>query len=190
MPDYHLYDKWVQEQLNKGVKPKELVYYTDYSIGFTTRGCIRRCKFCVNRNYHKCEIHSSLEEFVDESRPYICLLDDNIFACPKWRDVFDTLNKSGKRFQFKQGVDERLLTDEKCYEINPYRGFYIAIAWWCNQPSKFKKQSFREFCESNQARTKKECAAMRYLKQVEQDFPDIAEKYFDIKFENLNRFKK
>ena len=77
----------------------------------------------------------------------------------------------------------------KDYEINPYRGFYNAIAWWCNQPSKFKKQSFREFCESNQSRTKKECAAMRYLKEVENDFPDIAEKYFDMKFENLNKFR-
>ena len=223
-------------------------------------------------------MHSSLSEFVDESRPYICLLDDNVLACPKWREVFNELAKTGKRFQFKQGVDERLLTDEKCevlfnckwigdrifafdnikdkdliinrlemirrhtnqvikfytfcafnhdnpnhydeafyrkdiedllervkilmeygclpyimkykdYKINPYGGFYTAMAWWCNQPSKFKKQNFREFCESNQARTKSECAAMRYLKQIENDFPDIAEKYFDMKFENLNRFR-
>lgn len=38
-------------------------------------------------------------------------------------------------------------------------------------------------------RVKNECAAMKYLKQIESDFPDIAEKYFDMKFENLNRFK-
>ena len=30
---------------------------------------------------------------------------------------------------------------------------------------------------------------MRYLKEVENDFPDIAEKYFDMKFENLNKFR-
>ena len=278
MPDYHLYDDWVKQQIENGTKPKGLTYYTDWSIGFTSRGCIRQCAFCVNKNYKKCELHSPLSEFVDESRPYICLLDDNILACPKWRDVFDELAKTSKRFQFKQGVDERLLTDEKCevlfnckwigdrifafdnikdkdliinrlemirrhtnqvikfytfcafnhdnpnhydeafyrkdiedlferikilmeygclpyimkykdYEINPYRGFYNAIAWWCNQPSKFKKQSFREFCESNQARTKKECAAMRYLKEAENDFPNIAEKYFDMKFEKLNKFR-
>ena len=29
----------------------------------------------------------------------------------------------------------------------------------------------------------------RYLKEVENDFPDIAEKYFDMKFENLNKFR-
>ena len=114
MPDYHLYDNWVEEQKNKGVKDKDLIWYTDFSIGFTTRGCIRKCAFCVNRNYNKCELHSPLEEFVDENRPYICLLDDNIFACPRWKEVFDALIATGKRFQFKQGCDERLMTDEKC----------------------------------------------------------------------------
>ena len=31
MPDYHLYDEWVDEQLLKGVKKRDLKYYTDYS---------------------------------------------------------------------------------------------------------------------------------------------------------------
>lgn len=30
---------------------------------------------------------------------------------------------------------------------------------------------------------------MRYLKEVENDFPDIADKYFDMKFEDLNKFR-
>lgn len=114
MPDYHLYDKWVAEQKKQGVKSKDLVWYTDFSIGFTTRGCIRKCQFCVNKNYNKCSLHSPLEEFVDDSRPMICLLDDNIFACPHWKQVFDDLIATGKAFQFRQGCDERLMTDEKC----------------------------------------------------------------------------
>lgn len=113
-PDYHFYDKWVEQQISNGVKAKDLAWYTDFSIGFMTRGCIRKCKFCVNRNYNQCKIHSPLEEFLDNNRPYICLLDDNIFACPNWKDVFDKLIATGKRFQFRQGCDERLMTDEKC----------------------------------------------------------------------------
>ncbi len=281
MPDYHLYDDWVKEQLEKGVKPKELEYYTKWSIGFATRGCVRQCEFCVNKNYTCCVLHSALSEFVDKDRPYICLLDDNVYACPQWKTVFDALEKTGKRFQFKQGLDERFLTEDKCeilfncrwkgdrifafdnikdkeliinrlelirrytketikfytfcafnhdkpdyydkafyrkdiedlfervkilmeygcmpfvmkykdYEKSPYKGFYMAMAWWCNQPSKFKKQSFREFCEANQERAKisSDCAAMRYLKEVERDFPDIAKKYFDLKYDNLNKFKE
>lgn len=114
MPDYHLYDQFVQAALESGVKPKELQYYTDYSIGFTTRGCIRGCSFCVNKNYRKCSLHSPVSEFLDPERKYICLLDDNVLSCKDWKDIFDELNATGKRFQFKQGMDERLLTDEKC----------------------------------------------------------------------------
>lgn len=121
MPDYHLYDNWVSKQLNEcsniEKKRKDLTYYLDYSIGFMTRGCIRQCSFCVNKNYKSCELHSSLSEFLDESRPYICLLDDNILACKNWKGVFEELIASGKKFQFKQGCDERLLTDEKCEYI-------------------------------------------------------------------------
>ena len=67
MPDYHLYDNWVSKQLNEcsniEKKRKDLTYYLDYSIGFMTRGCIRQCSFCVNKNYKSCELHSSLSEF-------------------------------------------------------------------------------------------------------------------------------
>lgn len=70
----------------------------------------------------------------------------------------------------------------KDYQKSPYKGFYNAVSWWCNQPAFFKKASFREFCGSNQKRGDGECTAMRYLSKVEYDFPDIAEKYFDLKW--------
>lgn len=276
MPDYHLYDQWVAQKLSEGVKPKELAYYTDFSIGFTTRGCIRKCSFCVNKNYSKCLLHSVLDEFVDKDRKYICLLDDNVFACADWKTVFEELHKTGKRFQFKQGLDERLLTDEKCeelfnkskwigdyifafdnirdrelierklqlirehtnkaakfytfcgfnhnepntynnefwesdiknllerikvlmnygclpyvmrykdYILSPYAGMYITMARWCNQPSFFKKKSFREFCIANGLNS----SAYRYMTQFETVCPEIAKEYFDIKYEQLNKYIK
>jgi len=276
MPDYFLYDNWVKDKLAEGVKPKELEYYTDYSIGFTTRGCIRQCSFCVNKNYKQCDLHSTVEEFLDKSRKFICVLDDNILACKDWKLIFESLQATGKRFQFKQGCDERLLTDEKCevlfnqsrwigdyifafdnikdaelierklqlirkhtdkvlkfytfcafnhnypdqydeefwvndivdlferikilmkykclpyimrykdYVKSPYYGIYTNIAGWCNQPSFFKKKSLREYCYAEQKRRKYECASVRYLKEFENKYPDIVEKYFDIKYEEQN----
>lgn len=267
-PDYHLYDEWVAQKLLEGVKPKELTYYTDYSIGFMTRGCIRQCSFCVNKNYRKCSSHSPLSEFLENSRPYICVLDDNVFACKDWRSVFNELQTSGKRFQFKQGMDERLLTDEKCeiifnkskwigdyifafdnikdakiiedklqlirkhtdkipkfylfcgfnhdnpdhysdefwtkdiedafkrieilvkyrclpyvmryqdYKLSPYRGTYINLARWCNQPSQFKKKTYREFCETNGS----DSACFRYAKAFEEQHPQIAGRYYDLRW--------
>ena len=114
MPDYHLYDEWVAEELAAGGKPLDFQYYTDYSIGFLTRGCFRQCKFCVNQNYKKVEKHSPLSEFFDENRPKICLLDDNFFGSPDWKDMLLELRMTKKPFVFKQGLDERLLDDDKC----------------------------------------------------------------------------
>ena len=127
MPDYHLYDEWVEKQMASGVKRSALTYYLDYSIGFTTRGCIRGCSFCVNRDSRKAVVHSQLSEFLDASRPYICLLDDNVLACAEWRAVFDELRATNKPFQYKQGLDERLLTEEKCEVLfsSKWRGDYI-----------------------------------------------------------------
>ena len=125
MPDYHLYDGWISSEVRKakklhGDKFNEATFlgqfkeYTDYSIGFVTRGCFRKCKFCVNQKYNHVFLHSPLEEFLDQTRKKICLLDDNFLGCPEWRTVLDAIIATGKPFKFKQGLDERLLTEEKC----------------------------------------------------------------------------
>jgi hypothetical protein len=285
MPDYHLYDSWIESEienarnmaLKKGKVFNEKYFkaqfkeYTDYSIGFMTRGCFRKCKFCVNQKYDHVFLHSPLEEFLDPTRKKICLLDDNILGCSNWKKILEALIDSGKSFKFKQGMDERLLTDEKCqilfnsnydgdytfafdnisdydlihqklhlirkyvkattikfyvlvafestddvdienafkriallmrYRCLPYlmryqnkndtpwtrsryREIYITLARWCNQPGFFKKLSFREYCEANQERIKtpgRLCTAMRGLKKIEEDRPDIVDKYFDMRF--------
>ena len=127
MPDYHLYDEWINKQLENGSKRLDFKYYLDYSIGFVTRGCFRQCEFCVNKNQKKVEPHSPLEEFVDTSRKKICLLDDNFFGCSDWKNILLQLQATNKPFQFKQGLDERLLTDEKCELLfkSKYDGDYI-----------------------------------------------------------------
>lgn len=121
MPDYHLYDEWVQRAIDSGKKRSEFTYYLDYSIGYLTRRCFRGCYYCVNRNY-KCAIGASvLSEFMDESRPKLCFLDDNFLSYPKWRELIEPVIQSGKRFQFKQGLDERLLTKDKILEISQWK---------------------------------------------------------------------
>lgn len=263
MPDYHLYDGWVKSQIASGKKAAEFSYYTDYSIGFLTRGCFRKCAFCVNKNYDRAVRHSPLSEFYDSTRPKICLLDDNFFGCPAWKDLLSELRSVNRPFQFKQGLDERLLTDEKCealfsgrydgdyifafdnvedaelierkiklarkytkavmkfycftgfdradrwdhpfwkqdifdllvrveilmrnhcmpyvmrfarYVESPYRGVYITVARWCNQPSFYKKKSLREF-----AHMPGNTAAARYLDSFESQFPEVG-RYLDLRF--------
>lgn len=276
-PDYHLYDDFISDYIAdytasaEDEEEKQALYrrarnefkeFLDYSIGFATRGCFRKCGFCVNKKYDRVFKHSPLDEFYDPSRPRICLLDDNFFGCPQWRDILFELQATGKPFKFKQGLDERLLTDEKCellcqskydghitfafdniadyrliekklqlirrhtnhqfqfyvlcafesqdekdiestfkriellmkYRCTPYimrfekyrdsdhRGMYITLARWCNQPSFLKKKSFREFCQLNGENS----ASMRYAESFEQQHPEIAAKYFDMKWSDFD----
>ena len=121
MPDYHLYDDWIAEKIAEGAKPAQFKYYTDYSIGFLTRGCFRKCPNCVNEKYSRAFPASPLAEFYDPTRKKICLLDDNFFACKNWRELIQPIKDSGKRFRFKQGLDERLLTPDIVREIDGWK---------------------------------------------------------------------
>jgi hypothetical protein len=113
MPDYHVYDQWVSEKIASGRNRHRFAEYLDSSIGFTTRGCFRKCSFCVNRKYDTAVLHSPISEFYDETRPKICLLDDNVFACKEWEEIVIELQKTKKPFTFKQGLDIRLISEKK-----------------------------------------------------------------------------
>jgi len=127
-PDYNLYDKWIGQKIQNGKDPSYFKYYTDFSIGFTTRGCFRGCEFCVNRNDKRVIPHSPLSEFVHPDRKKICMLDDNVLGCgAHWQRIFTELQATNKPFQFKQGLDIRMLSDKKAKVLSgsKYEGAYI-----------------------------------------------------------------
>jgi len=111
-PDYSLYAPYVAEKIKSGSKVN-YDDYCNYSIGFTTRGCFRKCDFCVNKKYDFATNHSPVSEFIDDDRPAIYLWDDNFFAYKGWESILDDLESTGKPFQFRQGLDIRLLTAKK-----------------------------------------------------------------------------
>ncbi len=152
MPDYHLYDDWVNEQLANGGKRLDFKYYLDYSIGFLTRGCFRQCGFCVNKNYKQVFKHSPLKEFYDPTRKKICMLDDNFLGCPKWKEMLLELQATGRQFQFKQGLDERLLTDEKCEILfgSKYDGDFIFAFDNIEDKKIIEKKAYliRQYCKN------------------------------------------
>ena len=227
--------------------------------------------FCINQDCNKVEKWSPVNEFLDTNRKYIYLWDDNILAYPKWKEILQELKDTNKPFQFRQGMDIRLMTEEKAeflskckyhgdyifafdnisdkdiiinklklwkkhvkkttklyvftgfdrlnnydesfwiqdiidlferirilmslgclpyimrhenYNNSPYKGLYITIARWCNQPQFYKKKSLWEFAELNGENS----SSMRYLKSFinkYQNHKDIADKYFYLKYEDL-----
>lgn len=110
-PDYSLYKDYIEARIREGDNPKKYENYTKYSIGFLTRGCFRKCSFCVNKKYDKAFKASDPSEFVDSERKRIILLDDNFLAYPEWWQLLDEIESYGKPFQFNQGLDIRLLTN-------------------------------------------------------------------------------
>ena len=118
MPDYHIYDQYIEHDMTHKNKDVYFKDYLNYSIGFATRGCFRQCAFCVNHNVKRVNFHSHISEWYDPTRKAIYLWDDNIFGYPHWRDVFEELKEIGKPFQFRQGMDIRLLTEEKAKILN------------------------------------------------------------------------
>lgn len=306
MPDYHLYDELIEQRTGGDEKKKKSQWddYINYSIGFTTRGCIRHCGFCVNRLLNRVVPWSPVDEFLDVSRKGIYLWDDNIMAAPPrvFRQVMESLQKTGLSFQFRQGMDIRLMTDEKAellasvkyhgdyifafdhyrmdvpkerkeveqtirgleiwrrhckkstklyvlvaydsldaedikgtffrikklmefgclpyimrfedYKKSPFKTLYTQLARWCNQPSFFKKMSFRQYCIRNEEYhqgiqkpikngrysfqlkfpkrfkpKEKYCACYQAMLDFEADYPDIAREYFDLRFDELNFYK-
>lgn len=306
MPDYTLYDEYIHKQTGGDPKKIKRNYddYVSYSIGFTTRGCIRHCAFCVNRELNGVYKWSPVNEFLEPARPKIYLWDDNIMAAPAnvFKQVMNELIATGKAFQFRQGMDIRLMTDEKAelfkkvkyygdyifafdhyrvddpnekkqveqtikgleiwkkhvsretklyvlvaydgqdendikgafwriktlmefgclpyimrfekYNDSRFKTLYTQLARWCNQPSFFKKMSFRQYCirneEYHQGIQKKVtdgkypnklefpkgfkpkptfCACYRAMIEFEKEFPEIAREYYDLRFEDINPYK-
>ena len=305
-PDYTLYNEYIEKDTGGDEKLKKRRWddYLSYSIGFTTRGCIRHCGFCVNRLLNRVVEWSPVTEFLDESRNNIYLWDDNIMAAPPkvFARVMEDLKKTGKPFQFRQGMDIRLMTEQKAkllsevkyhgdyifafdhyrmddpnekrqveqtikglnvwrkycrkstklyvlvaydnqdetdiegtffrikilmehgclpyimrfeeYNNSRFKSMYTQLARWCNQPGFYKKMSFRQYCVRNEEyhqgiqdltpkgkynkklkipkgypKKDKYCTCYQTMLDFEEEFPEIAKKYFDLRFEELNPYK-
>lgn len=102
----------------------------DTAYGFLTRGCPRGCDFCIvagkegQRSYKVAD----LREFWGGQKK-IVLCDPNILACPDWRDLFRQLIESKAEIDFNQGLDIRLMTEEKAQMIAQTKIKEIHFAW-------------------------------------------------------------
>lgn len=81
----------------------------DHSIGFTSRGCIRDCGFCI--------VKEKEGKFKDVSMDWIknkkvVLLDNNFLASPMWREKLEFFIENKIKVSFNQGLDIRLITKE------------------------------------------------------------------------------
>lgn len=84
------------------------------SIVFTTRGCIRKCPFCVVPKIEgkMKEPKYSILPLIHTSHNEVVIWDNNFLASPYAKDILIELRDGGFRADFNQGLDARLMTEE------------------------------------------------------------------------------
>ena len=122
---------------------------TDTAYGFMSRGCPRGCDFChVKRKEGlKSRKVADLHEFWNGQKN-IELLDPNTLACSEWRDILQQLIDSKAWVDFNQGVDIRLMTDEKAEMLRRVKIKHIHFAYDRYQDKKIIEPKFELFKET------------------------------------------
>ncbi|MBT9166737.1 MAG: hypothetical protein DDT19_00061 [Syntrophomonadaceae bacterium] len=95
------------------------LYGIDYGIGFTSRGCIRHCPFCVvPRKEGYIRPVADVAELINPKSNFLILLDNNLLASPNCRQVLSDIKRLNLSVNFNQGLDIRLIDDEIAYYLS------------------------------------------------------------------------
>jgi hypothetical protein len=97
LPDFSLWPGWAK------------------SLGFSTRGCIRHCSFCVvPRKEGAFRVVAEFGELWDGKSRELVLLDNNLTAAPieHFRGLYEDARRFRVTLDVCQGFDARLWTDE------------------------------------------------------------------------------
>ena len=101
------------------------------NLGFTTRGCIRNCKFCiVQQKEGRIRAVGDLLDLWDGKSKDVVLLDNNILALPKhFKLICKQARGNNIRLDFNQGLDCRLLTQDIVEDLKSIRTFDLHFAF-------------------------------------------------------------
>lgn len=95
------------------IQPDYDLYGINYSMGFTSRGCIRKCPWClIPKKEGSIRDHAPVSEFWNPRHKKIILLDNNFLASPKWKENLEFTIVNRLEVSICQGLDIRLINDE------------------------------------------------------------------------------
>lgn len=113
------------------IMPDYEIFPTNRAYGFTVRGCVRKCEFCiVPRKEGGIHRHASIDEFWNGQKE-VCLMDNNLTGLPEVLAEDCAFIRDHKLVvDFHQGLDARLMTDEMAKEIASVKhSGQIHFAW-------------------------------------------------------------
>lgn len=94
-PDYSIYPK------------------CNYAIGFLTRGCIRKCPWCVvPRKEGGIRKYCNWRDIKRPDSRDIVFMDNNVLACDWGVEQIESMVGENVRVDFNQGLDARLITND------------------------------------------------------------------------------
>lgn len=111
--------------INSELPPQAELITPDYSIypnlidkktayGFLTRGCIRKCPWCiVPKKEGGIRPYQDIEQIATDGRNNIVLMDNNILAAQDYAtQQLEKIIKLNLKIDFNQAMDARLVTDD------------------------------------------------------------------------------
>ena len=118
-PDYNLYSAdMLAPCYQKGIKKhdsavKKAQDIVDMGVGFTSRGCVRNCGFCVVRKKEGyLRQDTSLVDIINPRSNKITLYDNNMTADPDCLLKLAEIQQRNLIVDISQGIDVRLMTDK------------------------------------------------------------------------------
>lgn len=121
---------------------------TDTAYGFLTRGCPRGCSFChvEAKEGRRSRKVADLAEFWNGQKN-IVLCDPNILGCREWKNLLQQLIDSKAWVDINQGLDIRLMTEEKAEMLKKVKMKQLHFAWDRYQDKEIILPKFKMFKE-------------------------------------------
>ncbi|MGO9014646.1 MAG: radical SAM protein [Dissulfurispiraceae bacterium] len=134
-PDYDLYTaadiyRRLAGIMTKKKRMQKSQTIVDAGIGFTSRGCVRKCGFCfVPKKEPVFCAASEIRDIVNPRSNVLILLDNNFTAAPNCLEKLREIKERGLVVDFTQGIDIRTMTPEiakALSEIKHLRSIHFA----------------------------------------------------------------
>lgn len=124
---YRLYQD-LPEEIDQTLPDYSIYPQYDFAIGFLSRGCIRNCPWCVvPKKEGKIRQYDDIER-IAQGRKKVVLMDNN-FLANDLEFIREQIQKSIKAkisIDFNQGLDARLVTEEKGKLLSSAKWFTIS----------------------------------------------------------------
>lgn len=135
-PDYDLYTvedifPGIRGVMTRSTRIKKAQQIVDAGMGFTSRGCVRKCPFCfVPKKEPEFKQDMEIADIINPRSNVIILHDNNLTADPLCIEKLHEIRDRGLKVDINQGYDIRLMTEDIAKALSEVRHLHsVHYAW-------------------------------------------------------------